>query len=136
MNPGSTCVKSFYTNNGSNELILANTPATGHGAFNQELGGPCSRFYVALEETTTPKVIGVYPNPSNDFIKLQTFNLSPKDIHVYSADGKQQEVPIQASDWENGLTIISLDVHKLISGSYNITIGKGKMQSFRFEKIN
>jgi hypothetical protein len=89
-----------------------------------------------LAETTTPKVIGVYPNPSNDFIKLQTFNLSPKDIHIYSADGKQQEVPIQASDWENGLTIISLDVHKLKPGSYNITIGKGKMQSFRFEKIN
>ena len=136
MNPGSTCVKSFFTNNGSNELILANTSATGHGAFNQVLGGPCSRFYVALAETTTPKVIGVYPNPSNDFIKLQTLNLSPKDIHIYSADGKKQEVPIQASDWENGLTIISLDVHKLMPGSYTITIEKGKMQSFRFEKIN
>jgi hypothetical protein len=85
---------------------------------------------------STPNVISLYPNPSNDFIKLQTLNLSPKDIHIYSADGKKQEVPIQASDWENGLTIISLDVHKLMPGSYTITIEKGKMQSFRFEKIN
>ncbi len=136
MNPGSTCVKSYVTNNGSNELILANTAATGHGAFNQELLGPCSRFYVALAETTTPKVIGVYPNPSNDFIKLQTINLSPKDIHIYSADGKQQQVSIEVSDWENGLTIVSLDVQKLMPGSYTITIEKGKMQSFRFEKTN
>jgi alkaline phosphatase D len=136
MNPGSTCVKSYVTNNGSNELILANTPAIGHGAFNQELLGPCSRFYVALAETTTPKVIGVYPNPSNDFIKLQTLNLSPKDIHIYSADGKQQQVSIEVSDWENGLTIVSLDVQKLIPGSYTITIEKGKTQSFRFEKTN
>jgi alkaline phosphatase D len=136
MNPGSTCVKSYVTNNGSNELILANTAATGHGAFNQELLGPCSRFYVALAETTTPKVIGVYPNPSNDFIKLQTLNLSPKDIHIYSADGKQQQVSIEVSDWENGLTIVSLDVQKLMPGSYTITIEKGKTQSFRFEKTN
>jgi glutamine cyclotransferase len=91
---------------------------------------------VALAETTTPKVIGVYPNPSNDFIKLQTLNLSPKDIHIYSADGKQQQVSIEVSDWENGLTIVSLDVQKLMPGSYTITIEKGKTQSFRFEKTN
>ncbi|MFM7386681.1 MAG: alkaline phosphatase D family protein, partial [Bacteroidota bacterium] len=71
MDPTSSCVKSYVTNNGSNTLTLANAPATGHGTFPQALAGPCSRFFVGLEEASKGVILGLYPNPSADLIKLQ-----------------------------------------------------------------
>jgi hypothetical protein len=127
MNPGSTCVKSYVTNNGSNELILANTPAIGHGAFNQELLGPCSRFYVALAETTTPKVIGVYPNPSADFIKIQGINITGDSLNITDLSGKRYEVARETSTWPNGLEIITLDIRTLPSGTYVLANGDLKI---------
>jgi alkaline phosphatase D len=127
MNPGSTCVKSYVTNNGSNELILANTAATGHGAFNQELLGPCSRFYVALAETTTPKVIGVYPNPSADFIKIQGINITGDSLNITDLSGKRYEGARETSTWPNGLEIITLDIRTLPSGTYVLANGDLKI---------
>jgi alkaline phosphatase D len=127
MNPGSTCVKSYVTNNGSNELILANTPAIGHGAFNQELLGPCSRFYVALAETTAPKVIGVYPNPSTDYITIQGINITGGSLNITDLSGKRYEVARETSTWPNGLEIITLDIRTLPSGTYVLANGDLKI---------
>jgi alkaline phosphatase D len=127
MNPGSTCVKSYVTNNGSNELILANTAATGHGVFNQELLGPCSRFYVALAETTTPKVIGVYPNPSADYITIQGINITRGSLNITDLSGKRYEVARETSTWPNGLEIITLDIRTLPSGTYVLANGDLKI---------
>ena len=136
MNPSSTAVKSFAVNLGSNTLTLSNAAALGHGAFPQNLLGPCNRFSVEVNQLNAPILVGMYPNPSHDFIKLQTFNCSPTEIHMYASDGTQQQVPTEVAHWENGLTIVSLDIQKLKPGSYTLTLGKGKPQSFRFEKSN
>ncbi|MEY4142542.1 MAG: hypothetical protein RL110_1914, partial [Bacteroidota bacterium] len=61
MDASNSCVKSYVTNAGSNGLTLANAPATGHGAFPQALAGPCSRFFVGLEDVSKGVILGLYP---------------------------------------------------------------------------
>ena len=127
MDASNSCVKSYVTNTGSNALILANTPAIGHGAFNQELLGPCSRFYLALAETTAPKVIGVYPNPSTDYITIQGINITGGSLNITDLSGKRYEVARETSTWPNGLEIITLDIRTLPSGTYVLANGDLKI---------
>jgi alkaline phosphatase D len=127
INASASCVKSYASTLGNNSLSLTNNPAIGHGTFNQELLGPCSRFYVALAETTTPKVIGVYPNPSADYITIQGINITRGSLSITDLSGKGVEVARETSTWPNGLEIITLDIRTLPSGTYVLANGDLKI---------
>jgi alkaline phosphatase D len=125
MDASNSCVKSYVTNAGSNALTLANAPAVGHGAFPQSLAGPCSRFFVGLDPTPKGIVLGLYPNPSTELIKLQTHNIPLETIYAVSSDGKVFPVKHATSSWNNGTQITAVDVGTLSLGRYLLVIGSG-----------
>lgn len=133
INASSSCVKSYVSNLGNNSLTLTNTPANGHGAFNQELVGPCSRFSTSILETGIPKVIGLYPNPSADYLTIQGMNIIGGLLSITDLSGKIFDVPQETSTWPNGLEIIQLDIRTLPSGTY--VLAKGNLhEAVKFTK--
>jgi hypothetical protein len=123
MDASNSCVKSYVTNAGSNVLTLANAPATGHGAFPQALAGPCSRFFVGLEDVSKGVILGLYPNPSADLIKLQTHQIPLETIYAFASDGTRIPLQHSTSAWENGTTITSVDLVGLLPGNYFLVFG-------------
>ncbi|MFM2037876.1 MAG: hypothetical protein RL432_815 [Bacteroidota bacterium] len=135
MDASNSCVKSYITNAGSNGLTLANAPAIGHGAFPQALAGPCSRFYVGLNEAPKGVILGLYPNPSADLIKLQTHQIPLETIYAVASDGTRIPLQHATSSWENGTTITSIDLSALLPGNYFLVIGsKEPSMKVRFVK--
>jgi alkaline phosphatase D len=135
MDASNSCVKSYVTNAGSNVLTLANAPATGHGAFPQALAGPCNRFYVGLNEAPKGVILGLYPNPSADLIKLQTHQIPLETIYAVASDGTRIPLQHATSSWENGTTITSIDLSALLPGNYFLVIGsKEPSMKVRFVK--
>jgi len=124
MDASNSCVKSYVTNTGSNALTLANVPSTGHGAFPQALSGPCSRFFVGLDEAPKGVILGLYPNPSAELIKLQTYQIPLETFYAVAADGTMIPVKHATSSWDNGTNITSIDIRSLMPGSYFLVFGK------------
>ena len=117
-----SCVKSYVSNLGNNSLVLANDPAIGHGAFNQDLLGPCSRFFVNLGDQKLPKIIGVYPNPTVDYIKIQGVNLANNGLTLFSMDGKEFPLTQFIQSWNNGLDIFEINLRDLPADTYILKI--------------
>ena len=117
-----SCVKSYVSNLGNNSLVLANDPAIGHGAFNQDLLGPCSRFFVNLGDQKLPKIIGVYPNPTVDYIKIQGVNLADNGLILFSMDGKEFPLTQFIESWNNGLDIFEINLRDIPAGTYILKI--------------
>ena len=117
-----SCVKSYVSNLGNNSLVLANDPAIGHGAFNQDLLGPCSRFFVNLGDQKLPKIIGVYPNPTVDYIKIQGVNLADNGLILFSMDGKEFPLTQFIQSWNNGLDIFEINLRDLPADTYILKI--------------
>ena len=117
-----SCVKSYVSNLGNNSLVLANDPAIGHGAFNQDLLGPCSRFFVNLGDQKLPKIIGVYPNPTVDYIKIQGVNLANNGLTLFSMDGKEFPITQFIESWNNGLDIFEINLRDIPAGTYILKI--------------
>ena len=135
MDPSNSCVKSYLTNAGSNALTLANAPATGHGAFPQALAGPCNRFYVGLNEAPEGVILGLYPNPSAELIKLQTHQIPLETIYAVASDGTRIPLQHATSSWENGTTITSVDIRSLMPGNYFLVFGsENRPMQIRFVK--
>ena len=135
IDPSAACVKSYLNTNGSNALTLANSPAVGHGAFPQALAGPCNRFFVGLNEPGSGVLVGIYPNPGNDIIKLQTYDLPIENLTLTASDGTKQKVSYTSSNWASGLTVTAIDIRNLPSGAYVLTFGKANNQrTIRFLK--
>ena len=117
-----SCVKSYVSNLGNNSLVLANDPAIWHGAFNQDLLGPCSRFFVNLGDQKLPKIIGVYPNPTVDYIKIQGVNLANNGLTLFSMDGKEFPLTQFIESWNNGLDIFDINLRDIPAGTYILKI--------------
>ena len=123
INASSSCVKSYVSNLGNNSLTLTNTPANGHGAFPQALAGPCSRFYVGLEDAAKGIILGLYPNPSADYLTIQGMNIIGGSLSITDLSGKSFDVAHETTTWANGLEIIQLDIRTLPSGTYVLVNG-------------
>jgi alkaline phosphatase D len=121
MDPTNSCVKSYITSNGSNSLTLANSPSIGHGPFSQSLAEPCSRF-AGLNSPDLGIIVGVYPNPANQLIKIQSYDLPIESITVYGSNGEIIKTPYSINPWSNGMTITSIDISTLKVGNYFIRI--------------
>ena len=121
MDPTNSCVKSYITNNGSNSLTLANSPSIGHGPFSQSLAEPCSRF-AGINSPDLGIIVGVYPNPANQLIKIQSYDLPIESITVYGSNGEIIKTPYSINPWSNGMTITSIDISTLKVGNYLIRI--------------
>ena len=118
MDASNSCVKSYVTNTGSNALTLANVPSTGHGAFPQALSGPCSRFFVGLDEAPKGVILGLYPNPSADLIKIQGINLAKSGLVLYAVNGVEIPLTKFTMSWDKGLDILEIDLSMLPNGTY------------------
>jgi alkaline phosphatase D len=123
INASSSCVKSYVSNLGNNSLTLTNTPANGHGAFPQALAGPCSRFFVGLEDAAKGIALGLYPNPSADYLTIQGMNIIGGSLSITDLSGKSFYVAHETTTWPNGLEIIQLDIRTLPSGTYLLVNG-------------
>jgi alkaline phosphatase D len=121
MDPANSCVKSYITNKGSNSLTLANSPSIGHGPFSQSLADPCSRF-AGINSPDLGIIVGVYPNPANQLIKIQSYDLPIESITVYASNGEIIKTPYSINPWSNGMTITSIDISTLKAGNYFIRI--------------
>jgi alkaline phosphatase D len=121
MDPANSCVKSYITNKGSNSLTLANSPSIGHGPFSQSLAEPCSRF-AGINSPDLGIIVGVYPNPANQLIKIQSYDLPIESITVYASNGEIIKTPYSINPWSNGMTITSIDISTLKAGNYFIRI--------------
>jgi alkaline phosphatase D len=133
MNPGSTCVKSYVTNNGSNELILANTAATGHGAFNIPLQDQCSRFNGISNNFSA--LLGLYPNPANSVLKIQGTALNLDQIIIYSESGKRMILPMFSGIWDKGMQVFEIEIDSIPPGVYFIKINNSNGEAtYKFIK--
>ena len=121
MDPTNSCVKSYITNKGSNSLTLANSASIGHGPFLQSLADPCSRF-AGINSPDLGIIVGVYPNPANQLIKIQSYDLQIESITVYALNGEIIKTPYSINPWSNGMTITSIDISTLKVGNYFIRI--------------
>ena len=134
MDPTNSCVKSYITNNGSNSLTLANSPSIGHGPFLQSLADPCSRF-AGINSPDLGIVVGVYPNPANQLIKIQSYDLPIESITVYGSNGEIIKTPYSINPWSNGMTITSIDISTLKAGNYFIRINNGNQKTCGLKSI-
>jgi len=134
MDPTNSCVKSYITNNGSNSLTLANSPSIGHGPFLQSLADPCSRF-AGINSPDLGIVVGVYPNPANQLIKIQSYDLPIESITVYGSNGEIIKTPYSINPWSNGMTITSIDISTLNAGNYFIRINNENQKTCGLKSI-
>ncbi len=134
MDPTNSCVKSYITNNGSNSLTLANSPSIGHGPFLQSLADPCSRF-AGINSPDLGIVVGVYPNPANQLIKIQSYDLPVGAITVYGSNGEIIKTPYSINPWSNGMTITSIDISTLKAGNYFIRINNENQKTCGLKSI-
>ena len=134
MDPTNSCVKSYITNNGSNSLTLANSPSIGHGPFLQSLADPCSRF-AGINSPDLGIVVGVYPNPANQLIKIQSYDLPIESITVYGSNGEIIKTPYSINPWSNGMTITSIDISTLMAGNYFIRINNENQKTCGLKSI-
>jgi alkaline phosphatase D len=134
MDPSNSCVKSYITNNGSNSLTLANSPSIGHGPFLQSLADPCSRF-AGINSPDLGIVVGVYPNPANQLIKIQSYDLPIESITVYGSNGEIVKTPYSINPWSNGMTITSIDISTLNAGNYFIRINNENQKTCGLKSI-
>lgn len=70
---------------------------------------------IGLEEMTVEIEVLVYPNPSSDFVTIQTNELSSLNLCIYSLDGSlilkgqlSDKLTIDVSDWKSGIYLITL----------------------------
>jgi len=134
MDPTNSCVKSYITNNGSNSLTLANSPSIGHGPFLQSLADPCSRF-AGINSPDLGIVVGVYPNPANQLIKIQSYDLPIESITIYGSNGEIIKTPYSINPWSNGMTITSIDISTLNAGNYFIRINNENQKTCGLKSI-
>jgi alkaline phosphatase D len=134
MDPTNSCVKSYITNNGSNSLTLANSPSIGHGPFLQSLADPCSRF-AGINSPDLGIIVGVYPNPANQLIKIQSYDLPIESITIYGSNGEIIKTPYSINPWSNGMTITSIDISTLNAGNYFIRINNENQKTCGLKSI-
>jgi alkaline phosphatase D len=135
MDPTNACVKSYVNANGSNSLTLANSPAVGHGPFLQSLASPCSRF-AGLHDANQGIVVGVYPNPASQLLKIQSYDLDITSIAVFGLNGETIATPFSINPWNNGMTITSVDISSLKAGNYFLRIQTGNQKSAALKTIS
>jgi hypothetical protein len=121
-NPANTCQKSYYSNTGNNTLVSTNTPSVGHGPFTIPLANPCSRF-ASLEENKLSSIIGVYPNPSDQLLYIQTngkLNLD-ENWKLISSQGSEILIkPISMMADQNNIVVHVFDVSMFANGQYKL----------------
>jgi alkaline phosphatase D len=117
-----------------NISTLANSPSIGHGPFLQSLAAPCSRF-AGINSPDLGIVVGVYPNPANQLIKIQSYDLPIESITIYGSNGEIIKTPYSINPWSNGMTITSIDISTLNAGNYFIRINNENQKTCGLKSI-
>lgn len=135
-NSANTCEKSYYSLTGANALVSTNTPSVGHGAFNVNTIDPCSRFATISELLLSETIIGVYPNPSEQILYIQSVGNQWKDTKwfIIASDGKEMSCQPQFFSIDhNNTALTTIDISMLASGDYRLKMvqnGQSRLLSF------
>lgn len=117
-----TCQKSYFSTTGNNSLVSTNTPSVGHGPFSIPLVDPCSRF-ASLEDIELSPIIGVYPNPSNQLLFIQTNGKlnTGNNWKLISTQGFETWInPISVITEQNNCVIIVFNISDIAAGKYEL----------------
>ena len=129
-NSANTCQKSYYSNTGNNTLVSTNAPSVGHGPFSIPLADPCSRF-ASIQENELSSIIGVYPNPTQKLLYVQTNGKSTEaSWKLISALGSEVFVkPAFVEVSLNNVVLYVFDISKLAQGDYKLVYQSGKSKT-------
>jgi len=130
-NSANACQKSYYSTAGNNSLFSTNTPSTGHGPFTIPLAEPCSRF-ANINENEVSSIIGVYPNPSNQLLYIQTNGKlnSDRNWKLLSSQGSEIWIkPVSMTTDQNNIVVHVFDVSMFADGQYELIDLAGKSKS-------
>jgi len=122
-NSSNSCQKSYFSNSGSNVLTSTNTPSVGHGPFSIALSEPCSRI-TSLHENVKSTIFGVYPNPSEQLLYIQTIGneIETKNWVFISSQGQQISLkPVSSFVDQNSVHLYIFDISDLAIGEYHLT---------------
>ncbi|MFM7105425.1 MAG: T9SS type A sorting domain-containing protein, partial [Flavobacteriales bacterium] len=77
-----------------------------------------------VSEVKDEKLIGVYPNPSSDFIAIQLSGLTKLDLEVgvFDANGRK----VRSTLVKQGSTLTYIDTTDLYPGNYFVRINDGE----------
>ena len=97
---------------------------------------PFSGFRYAnheIEDKVTK--LSTYPNPASDMLNVQISQVGPLDIHVFSSEGKQINLPVLIKE-QSGVQSIRMQTSELVPGQYFIRIiVKGESYTLPFQKL-
>ena len=117
--PSNYWAKGFYSNNGDNNLTEANSASNGHGSFSVPLMQECINT-TSNTEIEDIMVLGLYPNPSIDFITIQ-FNdnkSSSFNLKIIDLSGKELITKEITPKNISGLLYSKISTKNLKSGTY------------------
>jgi alkaline phosphatase D len=120
-----SCQKSYFTNSGSNTLVSTTTPSVGHGSFGTGLVDPCNRF--AAVSDLSAHVVGIYPNPSVNYMYVQLFTKEPLKWRLIAKNGTEVDfAPVGEKTDHNGISTLIFDVSGLSGGMYTLMFESSK----------
>ncbi len=133
--PGESPGESWYVNSGERFLRKATSPTTAPPGYNPPL---VSRGQATTALTNPPPVlVGVYPNPAQDFVTLQLYTPAAETLTVrlYSAAGQAVAVYTIATP-SAGTHYYQVPLEGLPNGVFLLAIqtAKGKVQTYRLLK--
>ena len=130
-NSANTCQKSYYSNTGNNTLVSTNAPSVGHGPFSIPLADPCSRF-ASIQENELSSIIGVYPNPTQKVLYVQTNGKSAEANNWKLISALGSEVFVKPAFVEvslNNVVLYVFDISELAEGDYKLVYQSGKSKT-------
>jgi alkaline phosphatase D len=120
-----SCQKSYFTNSGSNTLVSTTTPSVGHGSFGTGLVDPCNRF--AAVSDLSAQIVGIYPNPSENYMYVQLFTKEPLKWRLIAKNGTEVDfAPVGKKTDHNGISTLIFDVSGLSGGMYTLMFESSK----------
>jgi len=133
--PGESPGESWYVNSGERFLRKATSPTTAPPGYNPPL---VSRGQVTSALTSpAPVLVGVYPNPAQDFVTLQLYTPAAEtlSLRLYSAAG-QMVAAYTLTTPSAGTHYYQVPLDGLPNGVFLLTIqtAQGKGQTYRLLK--
>lgn len=132
--PGESPGESWYVRAGERFLRKASSPTTAPTGYNPPL---IARGPATSVESAQPLLIGVYPNPAQEFATLQLYSPIPQELRLtlLSVDGKQwgsYTVRVAGA----GMHYYQVPLERLSAGVWllQVTDEKGSSQTYRILK--
>ncbi len=118
--------KSYYANQGTNQLVSTSTVTTGRADLTSDLPQLCPRIEqpqsgLGIEESQIV-VMGLYPNPVQSELNIQFSNYAAGNMEMQIVDAKGALVWKEAFVCQQGSWIKQVNIAQLAKGVYTLVI--------------